>query len=94
MRLTWDKDSDAYTAVENEIFKRYSCYGSFIVQIREKHMEEEKWYEATELLLNEGYDNEHPHYIWENDWWEGEQFVELVAVAPVFNVKLADEWRI
>ena len=93
MRLTWDKDSDAYTAVENEIFKRYGDGSSFIVRIKEKHMEEEKWYEITELLLNEGsYD--HPHYIWESDWWEGEQFVELVAVAPACRATLTDEWRV
>ena len=94
MRLTWNKSSNAYEAVEKEIFKQYSKVESFIVQLRLKSKEDDEWIEVTELLLNDGNDYLHPKHTWINDWWEGEQIVELVAVAPVSCATLTDEWKV
>ena len=91
MRVTWDyKKSNAYEAVENIVLKKYGYLNdSIVVQLRTKYKceGEDEWHDITDILL---FDKE---YIWESDWWEGEQDVELIAAAPVAFVTLGNEWR-
>ena len=44
--------------------------------------------------MNEGEEPIDPVYVWQNDWWEGEQDVILVAAARVEDVKLRNKWKI
>ena len=44
MKLTWDKNSSAYAAASKAIFKKYKDINeSIVVQLKEKHREEDKW---------------------------------------------------
>ena len=93
MKLTWDKNSSAYAAASKAIFEKYKDINeSIVVQLREKHREEDKWDDFTILFLNDGEDWANPKYIWEWDWWEGEKFVELLAAAPVGEIDITSEW--
>lgn len=92
MKLTWD--DSAYDAVERVVLEKFkNCGASMVIQLRKKYGCEDDWEDCTELLLNDG-DWINPKWVWENDWWEGEDDVELIAAAPVFAVSLDDKWRI
>lgn len=80
-----------YGAVERAIMKKYGEIPpeSLIVQLRTKHMEDEEWWDRTELLVQNGYDSYHPDWEWEIDWWEGEQFIDLVAVAKIWEIDIS-----
>ena len=94
MKIAWDKDSTAYAAVREKLFEKLSPYnGSIVVQLRIRYNEETQWREITELLIDDGEDWDHPCWVWENDWWEGEQNVELIAAADVADIKLSDEFK-
>lgn len=85
----------AYDEVEKIVLEKYGDTGaSILVQMRLKYDGDDEWEEHTELLLNEGNDWATPKYIWENDWWAGQQDVDLIAVAPVYAIKLDDEWKV
>lgn len=96
MKLEWN--DNAYNAVEKVISDKYPHGGneSIVVQLKQKYdfENEDEWEEVTTLLLNEGKDYLNPEFVWEFDWWEGQQDVELVAFAPVSFVKLTDEWKV
>ena len=93
LKLSWPEGSDAYTAVENIVIPKYEV-SDIIVQLRSKYDWEINYRDHTELLINDGKDYSHPKYIWQNDWWEGEQDVILVAAARVEDIKLGDKWKI
>lgn len=79
-----------YEAVEKIVLAKYGRRGeSILVQLRTKHLENEPWYDQTELLLNDGEDCYTPKWIWEIDWWEGAPFVDLVAAAPVSQIDIS-----
>jgi len=95
MKLTWDKDSNAYAAVEKIILDKYGSRGeSIVVNLQLKYSCEDKYHFATTILLNDGIDCFNPDWIWEYDWWEGEQDVILLAAAPISEVELNDQWCI
>lgn len=90
MKITWDKNSTAYKAVAKVVLEKYKYTNeSIVVQIRLKYSCEQKYKDITELFINDGEDYGNPDYIWENDWWEGQQDVELIATAPISEIDLS-----
>ena len=91
MKLTWDKNNpnkpqDAYEAVEEAVKEKYGkcgCSLNFIVRIRMKYDYEEKYRERNELFYDDGADWLHPQMVFQYDWWEGEQDVELIGWIPI-----------
>ena len=53
-------------------------YGSFLVTISADG------FEITDILMYEPGDG----YIWENDWWEGEQDVKLLGFMPIDDIRI------
>lgn len=45
-------------------------------------------HEETHLL---DFDSEKGNLIWDSDWWEGQQHVELVGFTPLYKVRLKGE---
>lgn len=85
----------AYDEVEKIVLEKYGDTGdSILVQMRLKYDGDDEWEECTELLLNEGPDWTTPKYVWENDWWEGQEHIEVIAMAPVYAIDLGDKWKL
>ena len=94
MKLDLAGYTNGYAAVEDAVLSRYAYTGeSIVVELRTKYSHEKTYAQRTELLLNDGPDFLSPLYVWENDWWEGEQDIELVAAAPISRVRLSKEHR-
>lgn len=90
MKLQWNEQSSAYEAVRDKVLEKYGwTYESILVQIKIKYSEEKEYHDLTELLINDGPDSNTSDYIWENDWWEGQQDVELIAAAPISQIDLS-----
>lgn len=86
MKINWEEYEDPYEAVSDVILQKYGKYGcclDFIVRIKLKYEYEDKYREYNELLYNDGYDWSNPSLVWQNDWWEGEQEVELLGCIPI-----------
>ena len=95
MKLTLDDNSNAYEVVEKIVLEKYKNRGeSIIVQLRLKYGYEQKYYKITTLLLNDGEDCFRPKWVWEYDWWEGEQDVELIAAAPISDIDISETFAI
>ena len=66
----------------------------YIVAIRQKASWETEWEYLKEILsVDLNYDN---HYVWENDWNEGQQDVEVLGYIAVEDVKQfipCGDWR-
>ena len=73
-----------YKAVMDRMKKIHGFMNeTIIVRIGMKYEGEKEFTYDTYLLLNEGESWDQPKYIWEMDWWEGEQDIDLVFAAPV-----------
>ena len=95
MIVQWGPGSDAYEAVEEIVLAKYgSFHGSFLVHLRTKYHEDDKWTNLSELFMDDGDDWMHPSFVWETDWWEGEQYVDLVAIAPIDEIKPIAEFMV
>lgn len=88
-----EQNVSGYYGVEQAIIRKLGEIPpeSLLVQIRTKHREDEEWRDITELLIQEGTSDD-PKWIWESDWWEGEQFVDLVAVAKIWQVDISEDF--
>lgn len=69
---------------------------SIVVQLRTRHTEEAEWRNITTLLLCDQFDDDDArcHWVWEDDWWEGERFIDFVAAANVCDVDLGYEYAV
>lgn len=91
LRLT--PEQNGYDVVFEAIKDRFEdMWDSMIVQLKTKHYEDEEWDDTTELLINDGFDWEHPHWEWETDWWEGERFIDLVAAAKITDIDISESF--
>ena len=89
------KNDNPYKIIKNIVLDKYGSRGeSILVELKTKYSCDDEYVSFSSLLLNDGEDWLNPDWIWEDDWWEGEQDVELVAAAPVGDIKLSEEWRI
>lgn len=58
----------------------------YIVAIRMRHFEHSEWEYTNELLtLNE---DDPFYFIWDNDWWEGEKFVEILGYISIDDIRV------
>ena len=81
-----------YEAVEAEVLPLWQHTGeSLVVELMIKYKHEPEYERKTELLLNDGPDWFTPRYVWESDWWEGQQDIILVGSLPVSRIRLAPE---
>jgi hypothetical protein len=82
------KPLTGYKAAETAVMaKMESLYGfmneSILVRIGVKYSWDKEYQYSTELLINDGEDWATPNYIWESDWWEGQDEIEVVWAVPV-----------
>ena len=81
--------NDGYEYLFNEIMKLkeekdIGYCEEYIIYLKQKHFGNEDYYlEVTKLM----WDYELDQYIWEDDWWEGEPYVELVGITPVDDLE-------
>ena len=78
--------NDGYEYLHKQIEKLreekniYEYDDKYIVYYKLKHSKNEEYeYETTTLE----YDYQLDKYVWEYDWWEGEDYIELVGITPV-----------
>lgn len=92
IKLTWGKRSSAYEAVEKAIPKNM-LYCDMLVRIMIKYSWEsdDEYVISNEILT---YCASEEIVIWENDWWEGQQDVFIIAAAPIEKIELPDKWNI
>jgi len=85
-----------YDAVKDAIFKDIPYpTGSYLVQMKIKaaYEPEDKYQDITELLIDDREkSSDEPSYVWENDWWEGEEDLIIVAVAKIEDIDLSAEF--
>lgn len=91
-----EKPLTGYEAAEALVMaKMESLYGfmneSILVRIGIKDYGDKEYRYKTELLINDGPDSETPEYIWENDWWEGQDEIEVVWAVPVSEFESAPD---
>lgn len=58
----------------------------YVVRIRKKHQESDIWTYCNELLIVS--DDDPFQFEWENDWWEGEEFVEIIGYAAINSLEI------
>ena len=86
MKVYWEKDGDPYDEVADIIFEKYKDYGccfDFVVRLKVKYNSEKEYREFNELLYDNGDCYSGHRLCWQNDWYEGEQEVELLGCVPV-----------
>ena len=64
---------------------RLGFVDNMIVEVRYKYSHETEWTISNEILT---FDN--GEYVWEVDWWEGQEDVEYTGIIPVSSVTT---WR-
>lgn len=93
MKLTWGPGESAYDAAYKVIKEKYPeievVSENFVVQL------DIDGYDLTTLLIdNRAFSGDSEHYEWETDWWEGEENVYLIGVAPVHDIDLSTYWSV
>ena len=83
-------DKDGYEAV-SDIIKEWAeknqpyVYSQYVVDI---------WTPNGRGLQYVEYDISRDCWIWEHDWWEGEESIELYGFAPLDELDLPEKWSI
>lgn len=94
VKMTWDKNSSAYEAVEKAISKN-KLYNNcdMLVRIKCKYSwESDNEYVTSNEILT--FDASGEVATWEYDWWEGQQDVWVIAAVPIEKIELQDKWNI
>lgn len=72
--------------------------GDYLVELKMKDNEdcpETDYRDITELVLDvRKSDEADPHYEFRNDWWEGQQDIVLLAIAPIDQVDITDNFDV
>ena len=87
-KVVWEHElhNDPYEAIGCWIDNNFGCDNSYIVQLLTKRSEEDDWSDITVLYnINTG---------WENEWWDGEEFIEIIAVAPVKQIDISESFNV
>lgn len=89
---------NGYEAVEKAVMEQMATlYGftneSILVRIGKRYSHEDEYTYSTELLMNDGEDWATPKYIWESDWWEGEQEIKIFFAAPISEFEFSPDER-
>lgn len=83
-------DKDGYEAV-GDIIREWAeknqpyVYCEYIVDIQTPNGRYNQYLE---------YDISNDCWIWQCDWWEGENEIELFGFAPLDEIELPDKWKI
>ena len=75
MRVTYDK----LNKMTQGFAKRHTWASDFFVVVRQGHTEKEMLDSSYELEVLE-WSDDFPNLIWENDWWEGEEYIDLFGI--------------
>ena len=92
VNIVWEKSNETpYAAIGDWIREHQDKLGNidtvYLVQIWTRYSEDDPWDDITELYdANQG--------IWENDWWEGQDYVQLLAVAPVCDIDITPKFSV
>ena len=71
-----------------DIIKTMPCT-DYIVKLRYRYGHEKEWTVSNEIL--EYYaDSKGENYIWLNDWFEGQQWVEIMGFMPIEDVDVPE----
>ena len=87
MNIILKENEDGYEAVGKIVDKfvdKYG-YGNILVKLVISYSATEKPDILTELLL---YDDDRDEFVCENDWWEGQRYISVVAIDFVENAKV------
>lgn len=89
---------NGYEAVEKAVMEHMkSLYRfmneSILVRIGQRYSSDEEYTYSTQLLINDGIDWATPKYIWESDWWEGEQEIKIFFAAPISEFEFSPDER-
>ena len=63
------------------------CPGYYLVHLRERYAHEKKWTEYNILFC---FDNISAKYKWDWDFWEGQEFVEVLGFIDLDDIKVPD----
>lgn len=61
----------------------------YVVKIRLKYKSDLTWTYTNQVLSYDGEGGMHS-MVWLNDWWEGQEDVEILACVPVFYLNIPD----
>lgn len=90
--LSWHRipkmnQDDAEKYISTRMTEHYD--GAWIIYLRYKYEYESIWTYACECA-NPGYPNEYD-ICWLNDWWEGQQDVEYIAMTEITECSISDK---
>ena len=74
-----------YDKIANAVEKwceKTGWYTTFLVTIAYKYDFEKEYTEETEILWWEDHG-----FVWDNDWWEGQQDVKLCGFMPIDSIR-------
>jgi len=69
---------------EFEDFIDNQTVDDYIVRIKQRYDSDTKWEYINTLLLYG--DDAEPYYHWNDDWWEGQQHVEILGYIAVHDL--------
>ncbi len=76
------------TLEEFDAWLREQPYDNMIVYLKYKYSNERDWTYSKEILL---LDSTVPYfYVWENDWYEGQQNIEVLGCIAVSDVEVPE----
>lgn len=77
---------DEVGKVVDKFVEKYGV-GNIVVTLILKYTPNDLPYISNELLLFEGFNSDdqspitpHEGFIWNNDWWEGQKYIDVVAI--------------
>lgn len=89
--MTGYEAAGAVVMAKMESLYEFTMNESILVRIGTKGSCDKEYSYRTELLINDGPDWQTPEYIWENDWWEGQDEIEVVWAVPVSEFENAPD---
>lgn len=60
-----------------------NIYNDYLVRIAKRYSTADPWEISNELYL---YDNEYGEHVWEYDWDEGQNYVEVLCYAEICDI--------
>ena len=75
-----------YEKILNEVIETIPYWDDVLVVIKMKYKHETDYTYICELVL---YDDDKHELVWQSDWWEGQEEVNLVAYYPITEISQA-----
>lgn len=93
MKIAWKKGENPYGVIKELVLKEYGNWTEpIVVWLKQKYECEQNYQEVTDMLSlsDNGWFSE---WLFENDWWEGQQDVDLIGFAPVSEIPMDEKFR-